>query len=449
MVRYISRKETMNKTKLKKTKPFISIYLTNLMAILLLSILASLTSCSYDGDNKYIINTTEPPPSYLFAIYADGQGENEEEVYSKLLDTNRALSFMQELNGKEKQGYGKIKSIALFGGLGEKGKYDTKLMELIGGEYTDLTSKTSWVNNTVDMQEGATLQNFLSYIADNYFSDKVVLLLLGKGAGPANETSYIPPETKGRTLCFGTHEGEGNKGLSAIDIKSALEKAALTPSLLWQIANYQDSIEIAYDLRGTASLLLTTPTNQKDFLFLALQEFTSYATTEQACVKIISKYYLSSNTLPFSLLQLKDAKKLESVKTAINDLSLAIISDKEEKEAIKTTLLDTTNATLSYYAVLHDIGELTNKLQGFLPLKDALKLVEESVKKIVLYNRSNLYDKTTNLGINIVTSYIAPDKEEDAERAYLLNKDYQYYSEFGRENAWSKVLTSLVASNPD
>ena len=263
----------------------------------------------------------------------------------------------------------------------------------VGANTIDRTELASWLISEPKMGDVSTLTNFLTWAKSHYSATHVVLCLGDHGAGTGKE-QYTNTSASARTLCADDSSLDSERMLSTKNIRDALTKSGYTGAcaldLLWMDVCLQSTVEIAYDLRGTASYLLASSNLSVSQEYShAFKNLTTETTPLDFGKIMVSNYYHANyaETMPFdddlpktsggslftqTLIDL-DSAKLEAVKSAVDDLADALLSLKETDAdrfnsvyeiLLSQNTLDFSECTgLSYagtYAILSDIGYFTD-----------------------------------------------------------------------------------------
>ena len=236
---------------------------------------------------------------WLFLLYMDGDDPTiNDSLFVNMRYAESSLAMMRNPDGSVKEGYPSINIVAMWDGVSEGKKGDSKcihpdaaLYEL-GADYQllnieintqeeydavfgkwqlaantkDLTfTARDWLVKEPDMGDPKTLEGFLKWAKAMYKSENVVLCLNDHGAGPHKET-YYEATANSKSVCSDNTNYEATKKrhlLSCKGVKDALSAAGYTgadkPKILWNDLCLQAAAEILYNWAGCAEYLSASP----------------------------------------------------------------------------------------------------------------------------------------------------------------------------------------------
>ncbi len=377
-------------------------------------------------------------------------------------------------------------------------QYNSKtdsVTSLTASKTIEYTNQAGWIsnngNNEVNMADGKTLYNFLAWCNDNFSASKTVLIIQTHGGGPYRETqSSLDEENSSRAICWDDTDG-GASYLSTKDESDAISRTFGKIDLLVQDACLMCSIEEVYGLQDSVHYLISSPniTYANTYNYDKIIPFISQCPANDEGLVEIGKRFVDLNKERCQKKTIRQATTSDTDSTCMElSLSLVDCSKKTVLENIKVLTAKLAEAILkeskfsgrelpyiggkglnddsnfygftfsASYVYTQDLGVLAymiandvNNTGAGKEVRDAAAELFNQLKEssLILYGWSGgkehewyysgdsgygydflkICDEKTPWGISITSS-----------SKYMNLSSYCNWSEFGKENAWGKIL---------
>lgn len=193
----------------------------------------------------------------------------------------------------------------------------------------------------INTGDGSILQNFLSNTKSDYVADNYALILWNHGGGAKGGADFSStPESNTKAVCYDSTSL--NDALYLNEIQTAVNNVFSDGSLkiIGFDACYMGTVEVAYEFRNLASYMAASMNTEWgygwDYERLFGDMTGSNSSAEEFAKLMVRQYRESTNYVSSQTLSAVDLSKMESLKTAVDDLASKLALENKNSQIALT-----------------------------------------------------------------------------------------------------------------